>query len=515
MQPSRSLRASSSAYWLAIPGLLQACSICWPASAFAEQGQPIWWLQLVALAWLFRSIENTLDITKAFQKGLWFATAWLAGTFWWLYISMHTYGGLPAVLAGTAVLLLAFVLALYYATAIAAYRKLMGTSPTTQGIRRVVFFAAFWTMAELARGTFWTGFGWGATGYAHMDGPLQWIAPLGGSYTIAFAAALVSALLVAKRVNLWAKVIILVVMLGAGSFSSNQGWSSHAGAASVSLLQGNIAQDEKFMVGSGIPQALSWYGEQLLKSQGDIVVAPETAIPLLPSQLEPGYWSQLTSRFATGGTLALIGMPLGTYEQGYTNSVIGLEPGQGRAWRYDKHHLVPFGEFIPPGFRWFTRMMNIPLGDFNRGPLGAESINWKGQRLALNICYEDLFGEELGARFLKPDVAPTIFVNVSNIAWFGKSIAIDQHLQISRMRAIEFERPFVRATNTGATVIINHRGDVQASLPYHSQGVLHGTVQGRTGLTPYAWWVSHLGLWPLWLMCLTIALWAWLNQRKR
>jgi apolipoprotein N-acyltransferase len=143
--------------------------------------------------------------------------------------------------------------------------------------------------------------------------------------------------------------------------------------------------------------------------------------------------------------------------------------------------------------------MNIPLGDFNQGDVGQPSFEWQGQRLAPNICYEDLFGEELGVRFADPARAPTVFVNASNIAWFGNTVAIDQHLNISRMRALEFERPFIRATNTGATVIIDHQGRVTASLPRHTQGVLVGTVDGRNGITPYAWWVSRFGLWPLWL----------------
>ena len=289
-------------------------------------------------------------------------------------------------------------------------------------------------------------------------------------------------------------------------------WTESAGSSSVTLLQGHIAQDEKFMAGSGIPQALNWYAEQLQQSQSDLVIAPETAIPLLPSQLDPQYWNALRQRFLQGNTLALIGIPLGSYEQGYTNSVLGLQPGRDEPWRYDKHHLVPFGEFIPTGFRWFTRLMNIPLGDFNRGPLAPASIPWKGQRLGINICYEDLFGEELGARFADAASAPTVFVNVSNIAWFGPSVAIDQHLQISRMRALEFERPFVRATNTGATVIVDHRGQVQSSLGYHTAGVLQGSVEGRSGTTPYGRWVSQWGLLPLWALCAAVLFWAW---RKR
>jgi apolipoprotein N-acyltransferase len=159
-------------------------------------------------------------------------------------------------------------------------------------------------------------------------------------------------------------------------------------------------------------------------------------------------------------------------------------------------------------------MMHIPLGDFNRGAIGQAAFEWQGQRLAPNICYEDLFGEELGMRFADASRAPTVFVNISNIAWFGNTVAIDQHLHISRMRALEFARPFVRATNTGSTVIIDHQGRVAAALPRHTRGVLNGVVEGRHGITPYAWWVSRLGLWPLWLTALGVVLLAWLLRRK-
>jgi apolipoprotein N-acyltransferase len=180
--------------------------------------------------------------------------------------------------------------------------------------------------------------------------------------------------------------------------------------------------------------------------------------------------------------------------------VVGLKASEAPPWRYDKRHLVPFGEFIPPFFKWFTAMMNIPLGDFNRGDLRQPPFDWQGQRVAANICYEDLFGEELGAQFIDPELAPTLFVNISNLAWFGDTLAIDQHLQVARMRALEFERAFVLATNTGATAIVDHRARITFALARNTRGVLVGAVEGRAGVTPYAWWVARFGLWPMWLL---------------
>ena len=203
--------------------------------------------------------------------------------------------------------------------------------------------------------------------------------------------------------------------------------------------------------------------------------------------------------------MALVGVPLGSYSQGYSNSVVGLSAGA--PYRYDKSHLVPFGEFIPTGFRWFTALMNIPLGDFNRGPLNAPSFAARAERVAPNICYEDLFGEELALRFADATRAPTILANVSNIGWFGDTIAVPQHLQISRFRTLELQRPMLRATNTGATAVIDHRGVVTAALPPFTRGVLLATVQGRTGLTPFARWSAAAGLWPLWVLAALGLLW--------
>src|SRR5690606_10848644 len=166
-------------------------------------------------------------------------------------------------------------------------------------------------------------------------------------------------------------------------------------------------------------------------------------------------------------------------------------------YRYDKSHLVPFGEFVPTGFRWFVDAMVIPLGDFNRGPARQQPFDIAGQRIGFNICYEDVFGEEL-LPALRPgengEPGATILANVSNLGWFGNSWALPQHLQIARMRSMETARPTIRATNTGATAIIDEKGSVRHRLPYHQAGVLDASVQGMSGLTPYARWGNFLVL---------------------
>jgi apolipoprotein N-acyltransferase len=287
------------------------------------------------------------------------------------------------------------------------------------------------------------------------------------------------------------------------------------GSLRLALLQPQVPQDEKFAA-ERLPETLAWVARAMTSADADLVIAPETAVPLLPDQLAdlaPGYWQALEAHFRAPGRAALVGVPLGSFEQGYTNSVVGLSAGP--AYRYDKHHLVPFGEFIPSGFRWFTRLMDIPLGDFTRGPLVAPSFAVGGERVAPNICYEDLFGEELARRFADPATAPTVLANLSNIGWFGPTVAVPQHLAISRTRSLELQRPMVRATNTGATAVVDHRGRVQALWPPGERGVLQATVQGRDGLTPFAWWAARAGLWPLLAAALLLALPAWRRARTR
>ncbi len=582
--PGRSARGSGFFWWLlcVLGGALQAASIAWPMKDWAlpgvVPGQPNGFWQIFSLALLVLALQFATRVGQAVWRGWVFSTVWLAGTFWWLFVSMHTYGGLPAWLAVLAVLALAGFLSIYYAVGVGF---LCAWAPVSRAAQALMF-ASLWTLAELARAHWFTGFPWGAGGYAQVDLMVAW-APLVGVYGMGFIAAVLAYTLASVVSGLWRRLsvwlaspvsrpggqaaapgarvqarivpglsdgwwglarsglllltvgLLLVSLVGGGSTWRGLGQSRtvSTGEMRVWLLQGNIAQDQKFIPGTGIAQALDWYPRQIAEAVAatraapatgpQLVVAPETAVPLLPDQLGAAFWQPLLNDLADQGhggdsVNALIGLPLGSLETGYTNSVWGLTPASARQaatrlspgdngiYTYDKHHLVPFGEFIPPMFRWFTDLMNIPLGDFNRGALPQPAWSVGGQRIAPNICYEDLFGEELAASFIDPLAAPTLLVNLSNIAWFGDTVAIDQHLHISRLRAIELGRPMLRATNTGATAVINHRGEVTHALDRLTRGRLEATVEGRRGLTPYAEWTSRWGLSPLWIGCLVLVL---------
>jgi apolipoprotein N-acyltransferase len=501
-----------AAVLLLVAGIAQALSLAWPFEGLLK-GQAQGWLQCVSLGILAYQIDRSRSGRQAFVKTWVFAFAWLAGSIWWLFISMHRYGGLPAPLAGMAVGLMAGGLAVFYATAASMFHAVAKTGVGV--LPRSCAFAAVWVLAEMVRGTLWTGFPWGAVGYAHIDSMFQHWAAWGGVYGLCALSAFTAMAVAAERKDsrpmtrqTQLSIIAIVTALGytwlTSPSQSSYEEAQSASPISVTLLQGNIPQDLKF--GEGVNRALRDYREALLSSTSELTVTPETAIPLIQQQMPDRYWAQLESHFSQGSHAALIGLPLAIRsEQGqlqYSNSAIALmpqaTPASTASYQYDKHHLVPFGEFVPPLFQWFVRMMNIPLGDFTRGDMAQPSFVFKGERIAPNICYEDLFGEELARSFADPATAPTLMVNLSNIAWFGDTVAIDQHLNISRMRAVELGRPMLRATNTGATAIINAQGEVTHRLPNAVQGALTAEVYGVHGpITPYAQWVSVLGLWPL------------------
>ena len=519
-------RAWAMHIFLLAAGAVQAASLAWPLNRVATADPHGLW-QVLALALLAWAVARSDSAGQALRRTWSFSSAWLLGSTWWLYISLHTYGGLPAWMAALAVCALAVALALIYAVFLAWHWRT--TRPTSGRLLRSLGFALAWTLAEWTRGHLATGFPWGAIGYAHIDSPLRHWAPWLGVYGVGAIAASLAALLAelplawarradflpeprapkGARAGAAAAVLLLLALPWLPTAPVGQ-----TPALRVRLLQGNVPQDLKF--GAAATQAVTDYQRALRDSEADLTVTPETAIPFVPEQ-----WPrEMSASFhPTSGHAWIVGLPLrapiSTPTARYTNSAWALLPPGESSQRYDKRHLVPFGEFVPPLFQWFVQRMQIPLGDFARGAAQQPPLQWRGQRIAVNICFEDLFGEELARDFQQPDAAPTLLLNLSNLAWFGDTVALDQHLHISRMRALELGRPLLRATNTGVTALVDAQGQVVQRLPTHTAGALDVEVRGIDGPpTPYARWSGRWGLWPmaalLWLLW-----WALVRAHRR
>ncbi|MFM0556214.1 apolipoprotein N-acyltransferase [Paraburkholderia sediminicola] len=483
------------------------------------------WLELAIFAFFFAWLTRTTG---------WKSAALTAGAFgfgnfvtgvWWLYVSMHFYGGMAAPLAAAAVVLFSLYLAVYPALAAGVWSFCAGHarngaavddtpfSPTWHG---ALAFASAWAIGEWLRGTVFTGFPWLASGYAQVDGPFAGFAPVAGVYGVGWMLALVAALIVQALLPLLssrktdknadasrngngakpgvARVVvpgaIALALIAAGLLLPLVQWTVPANAPlTVRLLQGNVKQEMKFEE-SGMRAAIDQYQQMITSKPADLIVTPETAIPVLAQQLPAPFASAVRNFSDSTGSAILFGAIGGTITPegqviDYTNSLFGVTPGTRDVYRYDKHHLVPFGEFVPWGFRWFVNLMSIPLGDFFRGAPVQKPFIVHNQPVAVDICYEDIFGEEIARTIRESDTPAGVLVNSTNLAWFGDTIALDQHLQIARMRSLETGRPMLRATNTGMTAAIDANGKVLGRLTPYTIGSLDVTVQGTAGSTPY------------------------------
>lgn len=486
------------------------------ALTFASDPLPQWSLpivQVLALAVLARASFAAEHGRQAFLRGWGFGFVYFAVGLYWLFISIHDYGGLPAPLAGASVVALSAFLALFPGFACAIGKWLQSRIRPGAALSQVLAWSATWAASEWLRSVLFSGFPWLNIGYAHVDSPLVGWAPLLGVHGIALLAACISgtvaflsrpvAASMRSNMSLLVTVLILIVM---GWTLAHIDWSTAEGEPlNLRLVQGNIDQSQKFdptLLEDGIITHLRLAVQPPGPGEPhpDLIVLPETVMPVFQDQLDSTVWKTWLDVAANQRSVIAMGVPLHSIaadrSSRYTNSAIGFDartPLQqlveaSLPLRYDKHHLVPWGEYVPAGFEWFTRILDMPLGDFDRGAPVQIPFSVSDQHLAFNICYEDVFGSELLPSLL-PDSGggpgASILVNLSNLAWFGKTWALRQHLQIGRLRSIETARPMVTSANTGITASIDPKGRIAATLPPHMPGVLSVTVQGMSGLTPY------------------------------
>jgi apolipoprotein N-acyltransferase len=439
--------------------------------------------------------------SRAFAAGYWFGLGMFGAGVSWVYVSLHNYGGMPMPLAALATAVFCAFLALFPAAA----GWLQARIPAPPWARACLLIPAAWTLLEWLRGWVLTGFPWLSAGYAAVGWPLQGYAPLGGVFALSFLTVSIAGMawLLARR--RWAAAVPLLALLAGGEALRAVQWSTPVGApVSVALLQGNVAQDLKWRP-ERYARILDAYARLAEPSQARLIVFPETAIPRFYDAIERDYLARLEAVARRNGGDLLLGVPYRTPAGEYFNSAVTL--GESPRQAYHKHHLVPFGEFVPPGFRWMLDLVHIPLSDFTRGSLEQPPLAVASQRIAVNICYEDAFGEEIARRAADA----TLLVNMSNVAWFGDSLAPGQHLQIGQLRALETGRMHLAATNTGITAAIDRDGRVLARLPQFAEGRLEIAAQGYAGTTPYV----RLRDWPVVIASLlALAIAAFIARRR-
>ena len=460
--------------------------------AFAPAG--VYPLALLTFAVLAHQLVHATP-RRALWTAWWFALGMFGAGVSWIYVSLHQFGGMPAPLAALATFLFCVLLALFHG----ATAWLQARIPARDAVRAGLLIPAAWTLAEWLRSWVLTGFPWLAVGYASTGWPTQGYAPSLGVFGVSFITVSLAGMLwtlarQGSRRNTVFTVALILLLAGAGEGLRRIEWTVPEGRpVHAALLQGNTGQEMKFRP-ERYAQILETYARLAEATRATLLVLPETALPRFLDQVDPAYLARLEGAARRNGGDLLVGVPYRSATGEYYNSVASL--GSSPRQVYHKQHLVPFGEFIPPGFGWVLRILQIPLSDFARGAADQPPMVLAGQRVAINICYEDAIGDEIRRR-----AAPaTLLVNVSNMAWFGDSLAPAQHLQIARLRAIETGRMHLAATNTGVTAAIDRDGQLLASLPQYTLAALEVRAQGYSGATPY----MRFGDWPIVVLSLLV-----------
>ncbi|SMB25955.1 Apolipoprotein N-acyltransferase [Sterolibacterium denitrificans] len=461
-------------------------------------------LSLAALFLLWRGAASARS--AAWLGWLWGCGVFLCGVSW-VYISLHDMAGMFAPVAAGATLALCMYMALFPALAGALFARLRSGRPFAD----TLLAAGSWTLSEWLRGWLLTGFPWLASGYAHTPpSPLAGYAAVVGVYGIGLFAAIMAGLIAfglqrrQTRGTWMAVVAVLLLIPACGALLTRMDWTQPQGEPlTVSLLQGNVPQDGKWNA-DRISYSLATYAELLHAHPAQLVVMPETALPMLLDHVPRDYLAMLMDKGPVLTGVAATARESG-YPGGPLNIALAISQGQELQY-YAKTHLVPFGEYIPPGFAWFMDMMHMPMADFIPGPRVQKPLEIAGQQIAANICYEDLFGEEI----IRALPQATLLINLSNTAWFGDSLAQPQHLQIARLRALETGRTMLRATNTGMTAAIAPDGRIIGVLPPFISAGLTVEVQGYGGTTPYVRWGNKLAV----TLALLALLPAWRARRN-
>ncbi len=459
---------------------------------------PVTFLSLAGLFLLWRGVGPR----RALWRGWLFGVGMFGVGASWVFVSIHRYGNASVVLAALLTALFVVLLAGFPAAAGGLARR-FGTG--TAGL--ALGFPAWWMLIEWLREWFLTGFPWLSVGYSQLDAPLGALAPVAGVYGVGAAAALTAgcaaAALTAPGRRRALPIIVIVALWGVSWGLGWVAWTRPVGAPlRVSLVQGNVSQDLKWRPDQ-LDSILGRYADLTARHwDSRLIVWPETAVPAFYHQIRAAFLAPLAAQARRHDTTLLTGVPVLEPATGrYYNAVVRLGAGGPPAF-YFKHHLVPFGEYVPlhAYLDNLLRFLDIPWSDFSAGAAYQPPLKVAGRPIQTSICYEDAFPTEI-IRYLP---RAQLLVNVSDDAWFGDSLAPHQQLQMARMRARETGRYLLSDTNDGITAIVGPRGAILERAPQFRTWVLDGTVRFMEGATPYVRW----GNLPVVILCALGALGA-------
>lgn len=471
-------------------------------------------LNLLALAALFELWDRAETPREAAWRGWVFGVGGFGTGIYWIFISVHDMGHGPTWLGVGATLLLVAYCALY--PALVGYVVTRWTPPMRL-LRGLLVLPAAWVLGELLRAWLFTGFPWLSLGYAWVGTGLRSVGPILGvfgiSWVVALFAGLAWMLFRGGSIPRLVSAVLIIVLAGIiWVLPKPLTWTHDAGPSmEVTLIQGDVPQNEKWQ-----PQYFQPTLQRYVKLTQDstnsrLIIWPEAAIPGLYGELKGVFFDPLGQMLAKQHQTLLTGVLIHDKQNGdYYNSAVALGADHGR---YDKRHLVPFGEYYPlPGFirSLLGDVVQLPYSDLSSGTAHEAPLTLAGQKAGVLICYEDAFSRDA----LTEMPQATLLINISNDAWFGRSIGPWQHLQMARMRALETGRPLLRDTNTGVTAVVGPQGSLDALAPQFRVERLTDTIVPRAGSTPF---VAMGGDWPLWLasaFCVVIGIAVWFFEER-
>ncbi len=512
---ARSAPRRSLWHWrVLVPGLLLPV-LLGAVSTLAYSPFKVFPLNLLALAALFDLMDRAPNPRQAAWRG-WVFGAGLFGTgIYWIYISVHDMGHGPVWLGVLATMLLVAYCALYPA---AVGYVVTRWTPRDRLLRGLLVFPAAWVLGELLRSWLFTGFPWLSIGYAWVGTGLRSLGPILGVFGISWAVALFAGLTwLVFRGGVLPRLVsfALLVVLTAGMLMLPDPlvWTHDVGKPlRVTLIQGNVPQTEKWERKYFRPTVQRYIKLTEKSAKSRLVVWPEAAIPGLYGELKPTLFQPLGQMLAQQHQTLLTGVLIHDGSNGdYYNSAVALGADSGR---YDKRHLVPFGEYYPlPGFvrSLLGDVIALPYSDLSPGTAHEQPLSIAGQRAGVLICYEDAFSRDVRTELPQA----TMLINISNDAWFGSSIGPWQELEMARMRALEAGRPLLRDTNTGVTAVIGPQGDLDALSPQFRATRLTDVILPRAGETPF---VAMGGDWVLWgasALCVALGVLLGVARRRR